>query len=130
MEENCNFSYYLVPELSICSMCKAKSAWLPSMIKAKSLWLPSMCQAKSALIPSKCGANLHALLRIWKGAMQTLLRTWIGAMQTLLPTLSGEIVSGTKNSLIAISEEKKVKDLLQKTYIQGVFMTYVTTFEN
>ena len=74
------FKNKLSLKLCLCSICRAKSAWLYTM-----------CGAKSALLPSMCGANW---LLTWKGAMQTLLRTWSRAMQTLLRTRSGDIVSG------------------------------------
>ena len=58
-----------------CSLCRAKSAWLPS------IW-----GAKSALPPYMSGAHLQTFLCTWKGAMQTLLHKWKGTMHTLLCT--------------------------------------------
>ena len=49
---NCNFGFFLVPELCLRSMCKARSAWLLSMSGVKSVLLPAMYKT-----------NLETLLR-------------------------------------------------------------------
>ena len=46
--ENAIWASFWSLKICLCSMCEAKSEWLPSMWGAKSALLPSMCGAKSA----------------------------------------------------------------------------------